>query len=65
MIPVHPHDKLLLGVEWKGSVFINKALPFGLQPATKIFSAVADALQWILAQKGVPVFCTIWTISFW
>ena len=28
-------------------------LPFGLRSAPKIFSAVADGLQWILVQKGV------------
>ena len=53
MIPVHPHDQPLLGVEWDGEVFIDLALPFGLRSAPKIFSAVADALQWILIQEGV------------
>ena len=53
MIPVHPHDQSLLGVEWEGAVFIDLVLPFGLRSAPKIFSAVADALQWILIQKGV------------
>ena len=28
-------------------------LPFGLRSAPKIFSAVADALQWILSTKGI------------
>ena len=53
MIPVHPHDQLLLGVEWDGAIFTDMALPFGLRSAPKIFSAVADALQWILVHKGV------------
>ena len=53
IIPVHPHDQPLLGVEWDGAVYIDLALPFGLRSAPKIFSAVADALQWILIQKGV------------
>ena len=36
-----------------GTVYIDKVLPFGLRSAPKIFTAVADALQWILIQKGV------------
>ena len=53
MIPIHPQDKRLLGVQWRGEVFIDRMLPIGLRSAPKIFSAVADALQWILAVKGV------------
>ena len=32
---------------------IDKVLPFGLCSAPIIFSAVADALQWIVQQRGV------------
>ena len=53
MIRIHPQDQQLLGVQWRGEVFIDRILPFGLCSAPKIFSAVADALQWILAVKGV------------
>lgn len=28
-VPVHPDDCHLLGMEWHGKVFIDKALPFG------------------------------------
>ena len=53
MVPVHPEDQHLLGVEWNGTVFIDKFLPFGLRSAPKIFSTVADALLWILTKKGI------------
>ena len=53
MIPIHPQDQRLLGVQWRGEVFIDRMLPFGLRSAPKIFSAVADALQWILAVKEI------------
>ena len=53
MIPVHPEDQPLLGVMCQDSVYIDKTLPFGLRSAPKIFLAVADALQWILSQKGI------------
>ena len=52
-IPMHPMDHYLLGVQWKGELYIDKVLPFGLRSAPIIFSAVADALQWIMQQRGV------------
>ena len=51
MLPIHPHGQLLLGMQWEGVTYTDMALPFGLRSAPKIFSAVADALQWILVQK--------------
>ena len=53
IIPVHPEDRSLLGMRWKGRLFIDTALPFGLRSAPKIFTAVADRLQWILSNRGV------------
>ena len=47
MIPVHPHDQHLLRVRWNDSYYVDRILPFRLHSALKIFSAVADALQWI------------------
>lgn len=41
IIPVHPDDRLLLGMKWKGQLFIDTALPFSLRSAPKIFNAVA------------------------
>ena len=34
---------------------MDKVLPFGLRSAPKIYSAVADAMQWILLRAGVDV----------
>ena len=53
MLPIHPDDQNLLGVQWEGEYFTDRALPFGLRSAPKIFSAVADALHWILSNKGL------------
>ena len=52
MTPVHPDDRLLLGMEWKGQLFVDTALPFGLHSAPKVFTAVADALMWIFRKYG-------------
>ena len=52
-IPIHPDDRPLLAMRWNNKIFVDKCLPFGLRSAPIIFSAVADALQWIIQQKGV------------
>ena len=52
-IPVHPDDRHLLGVRWKGVVYLDRAFPFGLLSAPKIFSVVADALLWIMYRRGI------------
>ena len=52
-IPVHPLDRHLLGMQWKGEVFVDMVLPFGLRSAPLLFTAVADALQWAMEAKGV------------
>ena len=53
VVPVHPEDRMLLGMSWKGSIYVDAALPFGLRSAPKIFTAVADACEWILGQRGL------------
>ena len=52
-VPVHPDDQLFLGILWEKTVYIDKMLPFGLRSAPIIFSAVADALQWVLINNGI------------
>ena len=53
MIPVHPQDRPLLGMQWKGGIFFDSRLLFGLRSPPKIFSAVADALQWSMRKNWV------------
>ena len=53
LVPVHPQDRCLLGIEWKGARYVDGMLPFGLRSAPKIFTAVADALEWVVLQRGV------------
>ncbi|MCG8431273.1 MAG: hypothetical protein MJA29_08890, partial [Candidatus Omnitrophica bacterium] len=53
LIPVHPDDRKYLGMRWNGNLYIDAMLPFGLRSAPKIFTALADALEWGIAQKGV------------
>ena len=53
MVPVHPDDRYLLGMQWDGKLYIDTALPFGLCSAPKIFNALADAIEWVLCARGV------------
>ena len=48
MIPVHLDDRLLLC-----RVYVNGALSFGLRLASRIFTAVADVLEWRARIKGI------------
>ena len=52
-IPVHPEDHYLLGLSWEGSVYVDRALPFGLRSAPKIFTAVADMIAWAFHTAGI------------
>ena len=50
-IAVHPDDRYLLGMKWRGQFFVDLALPFGLRSASYIFNSVADLVEWILKNK--------------
>ena len=53
LVPVHPDDRSLMGFQWRGALYIDGMLPFGLRSAPIIFTAVADALEWIFRQQAV------------
>ena len=53
IIPIHPDDRRFLGVCWQGQVYVDCQLPFGLASAPVIFSALGEAFEWILCQRGV------------
>ena len=52
-IPVAPEDRLLLAMLWKGELYLDKVLPFGLRSSPILFTAVADAIEWIIRKRGV------------
>lgn len=53
IVPVSPADRHLLGMLWKGQIYIDAVLSFGLRSAPKIFTALADAITWGLRAQGV------------
>ena len=52
-IPVHPQDQHLLAISWEGDTYVDRALPFGLRSAPKVFTAVADMIAWALHCTGI------------
>ena len=52
-IPAHPQDHHLLGIMWKHEVYVDRALPFGLRSAPKIFSVVSDMISWAFHMVGL------------
>ena len=50
-IPVHPHDRPLLGTRWRDVIYLNTRLPFGLR---SLFTAIANTVLWIIWLNGVP-----------
>lgn len=52
-VPVHPHDRHLLGMIWNQQLYVDTVLPFGLRSDPKIFNTIAAALRWTAIQRGV------------
>ena len=40
-------------MRWRGQLYVDAMLPFGLGSAPKLFNALADALEWCLRRNGV------------
>ena len=52
-VPIHLEDRWLLGMKWRDGLYVDKVLQFVLRLAPKIYSAIADGLQWIMREAGV------------
>ena len=52
---MHPDDRWLTGMVWRDSLFVDAALPFDLRSAPKIFTALADAAEWMVRREGVEL----------
>ena len=50
LIPVHPHDCPLLGMKWKGNIYIDPMLPFRLRSPQK---SLTWWLHWHLQRLGI------------
>ena len=55
IVPVHPDDKPLLGMHWKGELYVDTCLSFGLWLVPRIFTALAEMLEWYAMEQGVSL----------
>lgn len=46
LVPVHPKERIWLGMGWAWGMYVECILQFGLRSAQKIFTAMADPLEW-------------------
>ena len=56
---VDPKDGLKFGIKWGDSYFIDGAITFGWVHGSASFQLVADAVRFIMKQKGFDVFAYI------
>ena len=62
LLPVHPADRLMLGIFWNNGVYLDTCLPFGPCSAPKLFNLLAD-MRGLLNKMGYR-FCYItWMTS--
>lgn len=51
IIPVHPLDYQLLGMQWKGRYYVDRCLPAGCASSCKTFEALSTAMEWVARSK--------------
>ncbi|XP_033730175.1 uncharacterized protein LOC117319492 [Pecten maximus] len=51
IVPIHPDDRKMLGLQWEGKLYFDKCLPMGLSESCKIFEELSTALEWVVASK--------------
>ena len=50
-VAIHPDDRLLLGMQWRGKYFVDMVLPFRSHSAAFIFTSIADLVEWIVVHN--------------
>ncbi|CAG8648486.1 7121_t:CDS:1 [Dentiscutata heterogama] len=53
ILPVHPVDQVLQGLQNEGNLYFDKALAFGNRASGGIFCRFADIITWIAVQQGI------------
>ena len=53
LLSVHPADLHLFGMKWRGNIYIDHCIPFGLHSVSKLFNILANLLAWIMENAGV------------
>ncbi len=51
--PIHPEQQNTVCIGWKGQVYVDRAVMFGLASSAGVFGAVADMLVAIYCAHGI------------
>ena len=51
IIPIHPLDYHLLGMQWEGNYYVDRCLPMGCASSCKTFEALSTAMEWVARNK--------------
>ena len=51
IIPLHPRDFDLLGLEWEGKFYFDRCLPMGCSSSCNKFETLSTALEWIASTR--------------
>ena len=55
IIPIHPVDYQLLGMQWQGNYYVDRCLPMGCASSCKTFEALSTPMEWVARNKlGIP-----------
>ena len=56
IVPVHPSEYPILGMEWNGVFYYDKCMPMGGSSSCAIFEKISTALQWIMSKLCPNIF---------
>ena len=51
LLPVHPSEFYLLGMQLEGKFFVDKAIPFGCAASCSLFETFSTFLEWCIKQE--------------
>ena len=51
IVPIHPADYNLLGMQWKNSFYYDRCMPMGCSSSCLTFEALSTAVEWIARHK--------------
>jgi len=53
LLPVHSEYRHLSGMKWRGNIYNDHWIPFGLRLAPKLLIILANLLAWIIEKADV------------
>ena len=60
LLPVHPADRHLLGMNWKNNIYIDHCILFGFRSAPKLFNILANLLFGLLGMSECLISLITW-----